>query len=81
MSEPTAQQKLCPYCKEPIKAAALACRYCGRDVSKFKPIPVPGPNDTAPPATRWVTTIGPIVAVVCVIIFLIYYGVRIYGGW
>jgi len=76
------EMKQCPFCKEPIQAKALVCPKCGRDVYHYKNVPVPSPDDALapPPAIRWLK-IGPFVAAVCVVLFLIYYGIRIYNGW
>jgi len=41
----------CPWCAETIKAAAIVCRFCGRDV---QPISVPTRSTIQqPPADRW----------------------------
>lgn len=54
-STPSANLRPCPRCAEPIQAAAIACRFCGVEVS---PIPVSPETIAAPAAPASVASTG-----------------------
>jgi len=35
------QDRVCPFCAETVKAAAIVCRFCGRDLPALPPPPEP----------------------------------------
>ena len=54
-----ADTKKCPYCAETIKAEAVVCRYCGRNLVQPESTPItPTPPDLVQPSEKKNPAIG-----------------------
>lgn len=84
MTEESSDTKTCPFCAETIKAAAVVCKHCGRDLIEQNRPPVPMEAAPAKRSTNWMTiALIVLVAIPALVVGSIYIRNKAIGpqGW